>query len=113
MSMFSNMMGGCLDHDSIVTTNIFCGAAMHLHCDWASTGKELGLITRGVIHACQCWSENSHIPVILCLAVLQYMNDLNAVRGTNQKKTDRGSFWTLLFSLFGCCKKDQELGLPV
>uniref|UniRef100_A0A0E0G1A3 KARI N-terminal Rossmann domain-containing protein n=1 Tax=Oryza nivara TaxID=4536 RepID=A0A0E0G1A3_ORYNI len=41
MSMFSNMMGGCLDHDSIVTTNIFCGAAMHLHCDWASTGKEL------------------------------------------------------------------------
>jgi hypothetical protein len=23
MSMFSNMMGGCLDHDSIITTNIF------------------------------------------------------------------------------------------
>ncbi|KAF2921420.1 hypothetical protein DAI22_07g032301 [Oryza sativa Japonica Group] len=42
-------------------------ATMHLHCDWASTGKELGLITRGVLHACQCWEENSHIPVILCL----------------------------------------------
>ncbi|KAL5231249.1 hypothetical protein ABZP36_030025 [Zizania latifolia] len=43
--------------------------------------------------------------------VVQYMIDMNAARGTNQKKTDGGSFWTWLFSLFGCCKKDQELGL--
>ncbi|EEE69777.1 hypothetical protein OsJ_29493 [Oryza sativa Japonica Group] len=57
--------------------------------------------------------ENLVIPSVRNDAVVQYMNDLNAVRGTNQKKTDRGSFWTWLFSLFGCCKKDQELGLPV
>uniref|UniRef100_J3N541 Rx N-terminal domain-containing protein n=1 Tax=Oryza brachyantha TaxID=4533 RepID=J3N541_ORYBR len=46
-------------------------------------------------------------------AVVQYMIDMNAARGrgTNQKKTDRRSFWAWLFSLFGCCKKDQELGL--
>ncbi|KAG8092641.1 hypothetical protein GUJ93_ZPchr0012g21189 [Zizania palustris] len=44
-------------------------------------------------------------------SVVQYMNDMNATRGTNQKKTDVESFWTWLFSLIGCCKKDQELGL--
>uniref|UniRef100_A0A0D9XMS6 Plant intracellular Ras-group-related LRR protein 5 n=1 Tax=Leersia perrieri TaxID=77586 RepID=A0A0D9XMS6_9ORYZ len=44
-------------------------------------------------------------------AVVQYMADMNAARGTIQKKTDKGSFWSWLFSLFGCCKNDQELGL--
>lgn len=44
-------------------------------------------------------------------AVVQYVVDMVASRGASQKETDQASFWAWLRSLFGCCKKDEELGL--
>ncbi|XP_048532161.1 plant intracellular Ras-group-related LRR protein 5 [Triticum urartu] len=44
-------------------------------------------------------------------AVVQYVADMVASRGASQKKTDGTSFWAWFRSLFGCCKKDEELGL--
>uniref|UniRef100_A0A0A9ERR6 Uncharacterized protein n=1 Tax=Arundo donax TaxID=35708 RepID=A0A0A9ERR6_ARUDO len=37
------------------------------------------------------------------------MNNMVAARGASHKKIDGKSFWAWLRSLFGCCKKEQEL----